>query len=68
MQYLIAFCSQPAAASDVMSGRFVRPIVPDKCVKFSDHCFNHSPKIPPKLEAALSRVVASDVKSGEAVK
>ena len=31
MQYLVAFCSRPEAGSGVISGRFVTPIVPDKC-------------------------------------
>ena len=48
LQCLIAFCSRPEAASDVMSGRFVRPIVLDKCVKFCDPCLNRSREIPPE--------------------
>ena len=42
VQYLIAFCSQLEAGSDVISSRFVRPIVPDKYVKFGDSRFNRS--------------------------
>ena len=34
VQYLIAICSRPKVASDVLSGIFVRPIVLDKSVKF----------------------------------
>ena len=51
VQYLIAFCSRPEAASDVLSGRFVSPIVPDKCEKFSDPHLNHSGAIPPEAVA-----------------
>ena len=29
-RFLVAFCNQPEAASDVTSGRFVRPVIPDK--------------------------------------
>ena len=36
VQYLMTFFSRPEAASDVISGRFVMPIVLDKCVKFRD--------------------------------
>ena len=36
MQYLIAFCCRPEAAGDVISGRCVMPIVPNKYVKFDD--------------------------------
>ena len=32
VQYLIAFCSRPETASDVISGRFVGSIVPNKHV------------------------------------
>ena len=48
VQYLIAFCSQPEAATDVISGNFVWPIVPDKCVKFCDARLNNSGEIQPK--------------------
>ena len=48
MQYLIAFCSRPEAAADVISGRFVRLTVPNKFVKFCDPCLNRSPDILPK--------------------
>ena len=48
-QYLIAFWSRPEAANGVTSDKFVRPIVPDKCIKFCDPCLNRSREIP--LEA-----------------
>ena len=36
------------AASDLISGIFVGPIVPDKPVKFHDPCLNQSREIPPE--------------------
>ena len=48
LQYLIAFCSRLEAASDVISGTFVAPTVPDKIVKFRDPCLNRSRVIPPE--------------------
>ena len=48
VQYLIAFCSRPEAASDVISGRFVRPIVPDKYIKFGYPRLNNSREMPPE--------------------
>ena len=36
VQYLIAYGDRLETASDVISGRFVGPIVPDKSVKFGD--------------------------------
>ena len=33
-QYSIAFCSRPEAASNVIFGRMVTPIVFDKCENF----------------------------------
>ena len=45
VQYLIAFCSQPEAAGDVIFGRVVRVVVPDKCVKFCDPRLKCSPEI-----------------------
>ena len=43
MDNLIAFCSLPGAASDVISGRFVGPVVvPDNHVKFGDPRSNRS--------------------------
>ena len=47
-QYSIAFCSRPETASDVITDRFVRPIVLDKYVKCRDLCFNHSREIAPE--------------------
>ena len=54
MQYLFAFCSQPEATSDLISGGFVGPVVSHNLVKFGDPCLNLSREIPP--EAAFSRV------------
>ena len=49
MQYLVAFCSRPQAASDVLSGRWGRLIVPDKCVvRFGDLRLNRSGEIRPE--------------------
>ena len=48
MQYLIAFCSQPETASDVISGIVVRSIVNDKHEKFCDLRLNRSRQIPPE--------------------
>ena len=36
MQYSIAICSRPEVASDVISGGFVRLIVPDQALKLRD--------------------------------
>ena len=47
-KYLVALCSWPETASDVMSGTFVGPIVHDKLVKFGDLGLNCSREIPPK--------------------
>ena len=47
VQYLIiAFCSRPETASDVISAKFVGPIVHDKPVKFLDFPLNGSREIP----------------------
>ena len=48
VQYLIAFCSQPKAGSDVISGWFVSLIIPDKPIKFRGPRLNRSQEIPPK--------------------
>ena len=48
MQYLIAFCSRPEAASDAISGKFMGPIVLDKRVKFDCHRKNGSREISPE--------------------
>ena len=47
VQYLIAFYNRPEAASDVISGRFVRLAIPDKCVKFHNPRLNRSLEIWP---------------------
>ena len=49
VQYINAFCSRPEAASDVISGIFVQPIVPDKPVKFRRPRLNHSREFPPEV-------------------
>ena len=46
VQYSIAFCSQTAAASGVISSVVVRPIIPDKYVKFRELRLNRSREIP----------------------
>ena len=46
--FCAAFCSWLEADSDVISGRFVRPIVLDKWVKFRDPRLNSSWEIPPE--------------------
>ena len=33
MQYLVAPCNRPEGASEVISGKFVRPTVLEKCVQ-----------------------------------
>ena len=48
MQHLVALCSRPEAAKDVSFGRFVRPIVLDKRLKFRDPSLNSSREIPPE--------------------
>ena len=48
VQYLITFCSRTEAAGDVLSGRFVGPIVLDKPVKFCGPTLNRSREIPPE--------------------
>ena len=49
VQYFIAFCSRLETASDVVSSKFVRPIIPDKPVKFRDPHLNRSRYIPPEI-------------------
>ena len=51
VQYFIAFCSRPEAASDMSSGRFVRLAVVDKCVNFHDPHLNCSREIAPEAVA-----------------
>ena len=41
MQYSITFCSRPEAASNVISGDFLRRIVANRAVKFNNPRFNH---------------------------
>ena len=48
VHYLITVCSRLEAASDVISDRFVRLAVPDKCLKFRDPRLNRSPEIRPE--------------------
>ena len=55
VQKLMAFSSRLERVSDVISSRFVRPIVLDKCVKFRDPRLNHSREI--QLEAISSVAV-----------
>ena len=45
VQYLVAFCSRPEVTSDVMSNRFVGPVVPDNRVIFGDPGLNLSQEI-----------------------
>ena len=45
---LIAFCSRSETASDVISGRFMGPIVPDNLVKFCDPGLDRSREIRPE--------------------
>ena len=54
VQYLVAFCSRPEGASDVISSRFVRLAVPNKPVKCCDPCLNRSPKIRPEAVGGCS--------------
>ena len=44
VQYLITFCSRLKAASKVISGKFVGPVVLNKCLKFHDPSLNRSRK------------------------
>ena len=46
MQHLVAFRNRPEGASDVISGRCVRQIVLEKCIKFSRPGLNRSQEIP----------------------
>ena len=74
--YLIAFCSRPEATSDVISSRFVGPVVPDNRLKFGDPRINLFDQFRMKpCEAAFFTVfcssfrpeVYSDVMSGVVV-
>ena len=46
VQYLITFCSRTEAASDVISGLFVRPVVLNTRVNFNDPSLNRSRESP----------------------
>ena len=48
VQYLTAFCSQPEEACDVLSCKFVTPIVCEKFAKFCDPHLNSSREIQPE--------------------
>ena len=48
VHYLIAFCSRPEATGDVISGKYMRPVVLDNHVKFGDPRLNRSREIPPE--------------------
>ena len=45
VQYLIPFCSWIEAASDVISGMYMRQSIFDKAVKFGDPRFNYTHEI-----------------------
>ena len=49
VHYSLPFCSRLETASDVMSRRVVRLIVPDKAVKFRDPRLNRSRESRPKV-------------------
>ena len=49
VKYLVTFCSRLETASDVISGKFVGPIVPNKSVKFCDPRLNLSGEIEPEV-------------------
>ena len=61
------------AASDLISSRFVMPIIFDKSVKLCDLCLYRSREIQPKavggdiLDSIFAITVANDVISGVAV-
>ena len=48
VQYLIAFCSWPELTSDIISGKFVGPVVSDNPVKFSGSRLNFYQEILPE--------------------
>ena len=58
LQHQIAFCSRPKTASDVLSIKFMRPIVPDKCAKFGDPRLSRSAEI--QIEGGISTVFRDD--------
>ena len=53
MQCLVVFCNQLEEASDIVSGKFVRQIVFEKCVKFGSPRLNCSRDIYPKPSEAV---------------
>ena len=53
VQYLIAFCSRPETACNVIACAFMGPVVPDKHVKFRDRRLNRFREIP--SEAVVCR-------------
>ena len=77
VQHLIAFCSRPEAASDIIFGASVGLIVPNKPVKFRDPRLNRFREIPPEAVGSgifnsffcdnVRLEVDSDVISGVAV-
>ena len=48
VQYLVAFCNRPEGVSDVISGRFAREVVVEKCVKYGHPRLKRSREIPPE--------------------
>ena len=60
MQYLIAFCTRPEIASDVIASRFVRPIVRDKRVKCCDPRLNRCRAIPTEAVGGFNRFLNFD--------
>ena len=67
MQYLIAYCSRPEAAIDIISGMLVGTIVPDKRVKYRDPRLSHSVDAPFFNSDKCRLEVAGDVISGVAL-
>ena len=57
VQYLITFCSRPETDNDVISGRFVGPIVPDRPAKFRDPRSNLSREIPSEAVVCVQKMV-----------
>ena len=63
MQYLIAFCSRPEAASDVISSHFVELIVSDEFVKFGDPCLNRFGEIRPEaIEGGIFDIFRDNIR------
>ena len=65
LYYLTAFCSRPEEAVDAMSGKFVGPLVLDKCEKFHDIGLNRSREIPPEAvlinDGSIIRIRSSTI-------